>query len=160
LRRNTQFHTPWKQGMSAMIRSISLSWIELEERVAENYESAALRHFEDAAALQSSGRPDNAGHLIGFAAECAIKLRFESLRTAADAPHVHLPELVIAARKHFGARSKYTVSMFDVLKPDIFAGWNVNRRYHETGSTNNAELTEWFKVTKRLFATAGLRVKR
>jgi len=72
--------------------------------VAENYESAALRHFEDAAALQSSGRPDNAGHLIGFAAECAIKLRFESLRTAADAPHVHLPELVIAARKHFGAR--------------------------------------------------------
>jgi hypothetical protein len=132
----------------------------LELGVPENYASSALRHFEDATALQSSGKSDNAGHLIGFAAECAIKHRMISLRSATDAPHVHFPDLLIAARKHFGARSKYTVSMFNVLKPDIFAGWHVNRRYDETGSTGAAELAEWFSATKRLFATAGLKVKK
>lgn len=128
--------------------------------MAENFESAALRHYEDATVLQSSGRPDNAGHLIGFAAECAIKHRIVSLRPSKDSPKVHLPDLLVAARKHFGARSKYSISMFNLLKPDIFAGWNVNRRYDETGSTNEVELAEWFDVTKRLFATAGLKVRK
>jgi hypothetical protein len=130
------------------------------EYVAENYKSAALRHFEDAVALQSSGRPDNAGHLVGFAAECAIKHKIVSLRSAANASHLHFPDLLVVARKQLGARSRYSVSMFDVLKPDIFSGWHVNRRYDETGSTDVAELTEWFNVTKRLFATAGLKVKK
>jgi hypothetical protein len=40
----------------------------------ENYEDAAVRHYDDAKALRDSGRGDNAGHLIGFAAECAIKV--------------------------------------------------------------------------------------
>jgi hypothetical protein len=43
-----------------MIRSISLNWIELGEPVAEDYQSAALRHFEDATTLRISGRYDNA----------------------------------------------------------------------------------------------------
>lgn len=128
--------------------------------MAENYESAALRHFEDAMALKYSGRPDNAGHLIGFAAECAIKHKMVSLRSTKNAPNVHFPDLLIAARKQLGARSNFTVSMFGILKPDIFAGWHVNRRYDETGSTGAAELTEWFKTTQRLFATAGLKVKK
>jgi hypothetical protein len=128
--------------------------------MAESYESAALRHFEDATTLRTSGRYDNAGHLIGFAAECAIKHRIMALRPATDAPHVHFPGLLVAARKQFGPRSQYSVSMFDVLKPDVFAGWHVNRRYDETGSTDDAELIKWFGVTKRLFATAGLKVKK
>jgi hypothetical protein len=69
-----------------MIRSISLNWIELGEPVAEDYQSAALRHFEDATTLRISGRYDNAGHLIGFAAECAIKHRIMSLRPAPTLP--------------------------------------------------------------------------
>ena len=125
----------------------------------ENYESAALRHFEDAAALQASDKIDNAGHLVGFAAECAIKHRISSLRPGENTPQGHFPEILIAARKQLGPRSQYT-GMYDVLKGDIFYGWNVNHRYYETGHTDPGELTKWFDATKRLFATAGLKVRK
>jgi len=126
--------------------------------VPEDYESAAIRHFEDATALQSSGRPDNAGHLVGFAAECAIKHRILNLRPQANSPHGHFPELLVIARKHLGARGNFS-NMYNVLKGDVFPGWDVNRRYYETGSTSEAELAGWFSTAKRLFATARLKVK-
>jgi len=127
--------------------------------LAQNYESAATRHFEDATALQALGRADNAGYLIGFAAECAIKHNIVSLQPGAHSPQGHFPEILIAARKRLGPRSGYT-SMFDVIRADIFSGWNVHRRYDETGHTDSADLTKWFNTTKRLFATAGLKVRR
>jgi hypothetical protein len=125
----------------------------------EDYESAAYRHFEDAIALQSAGRTDNAGHLIGFAAECAIKYKLSTLRPLNNSPHGHFPEILIIARKHLGSRANYS-SMYDILKGNIFIGWHVNRRYDETGNTDPADLTSWFAVTKRLFATAGLKVRK
>ena len=39
----------------------------------ESYEHAAMRHFADAEDLAARRRLDNAGHLIGLAAECAVK---------------------------------------------------------------------------------------
>lgn len=125
----------------------------------EEYQSAAHRHFEDALTLQSSGRLDNAGHLIGFAAECAIKHKITTLRPQNNSPHGHFPDFLITARKHLVSRNNYT-SMYDVLKGPVFDGWNVNRRYGKTGDTTPAELADWFAVTKRLFATAGLRVRK
>jgi hypothetical protein len=50
--------------------------------------------------------------------------------------------------------------MYDVLKGDVFAGWDVNRRYYETGNTTEAELAGWFSITKRLFAIAELRGRK
>ena len=131
----------------------------LGARLPEDYQSAAIRHFEDATALRASDRPDNAGHLIGFAAECAIKYRITSLRPGQNSPHGHFPEILVAARKHLGARSSYT-SMYELLKADIFRGWDVNSRYQETGHTEQQELIKWFSVTKRLFATASLKVPK
>jgi hypothetical protein len=125
----------------------------------EDYQSAAIRHFEDAKALQSSGRIDNAGHLLGFAAECAIKLKITNLRPLSSAPHGHFPDLLVAARKHLGARSNFS-NMYDVLKGDAFRGWNVDRRYYKTGNTSKAELAMWLSTTNRLFATAGLKVQK
>ena len=83
------------------------------------------------------------GHLIGFAAECAIKLKILNLRPQNNSPHGHFPDLLIAARKHLGARANFS-NMYDILKGDVFAGWNVNRRYYETGNTSNSELALWF----------------
>ena len=100
----------------------------------ENYEEAAIRHYLDAQTLRESGRTDNAGHLVGFAAECAIKYRIVSLRPGNNSPHGHFPEIVNAARKHLGKRSDY-VRMYEILKGDIFRGWSVNRRYSSTGDT-------------------------
>jgi hypothetical protein len=50
--------------------------------------------------------------------------------------------------------------MYDILKGDIFRGWNVNRRYDETGMTAAADLAGWFTTTRRLFATAGIKVHK
>lgn len=126
----------------------------------QNYESAALRHFFDATSLLKRGDLDNAGHLIGFAAECAIKFRIVSLRPSQDSPHGHFPEIVNVARKHLsGGRFSYT-SMFDLLKTDVLRGWTVNRRYQETGSTTFDEVNEWFIDTKRIFASANLKARK
>jgi hypothetical protein len=127
--------------------------------MAENYESAALRHFKDAAALQSSGELDNAGHLFGFAAECAIKHKIASLRSPAETPHVHFPDLVNVARKQFRQRSQ-DLEMYQILQSAIFIGWHVNRRYEETGSTGIRELAQWVAATKNIFRTAGIKVQK
>ena len=122
----------------------------------DDYKSAAIRHLDDAVALQTAGRFDNAGHLIGFAAECAVKLRIKGLRPVATSPHGHFPELLIAARKQLGPRSGYD-RMYDLLKGGVFNNWDVNRRYDSTGDTAQAEVIEWTRLTKQLFAAAGLK---
>lgn len=125
----------------------------------EDYKSAAIRHFEDAEFLKFSGKSDNAGHLVGFAAECAIKHKILTLQLSQGSPHGHFPDFLIVARKHLGSRANFT-NMYDILKADIFRNWNVNRRYSATGTTSAEELEDWFSVTMRLFATAGLKVRR
>ena len=127
--------------------------------MSENYASAAARHFEDAADLRGAGRTDNAGHLIGFAAECAIKHNISSLRLGKASPHGHFPEILIAARKHLGPRAGYT-QMFNLLRADTFRGWDISSRYMSTGHTNIVDLETWFQTTKRLFAAAGLKVRK
>jgi hypothetical protein len=84
----------------------------------EDYQSAALRHYQNAQSLKSSGDLDNAGHLIGFAAECAIKFRIANLRPGMGNPHGHFPEIIETAKRHLGARFEYS-SMFDVLKGGV-----------------------------------------
>jgi hypothetical protein len=103
-----------------------------------------------------AGKFDNAGHLMGFAAECAIKHRITSLRPQLGAPHGHLPDILIAARKQLGQRANYT-SMFSIIKNDIFQNWHVNRRYCATGDTSNHEIAEWGEITKRILASASIK---
>ncbi len=129
------------------------------ESLPQDYESAAVRHFDDATTLRNLGRTDNAGHLIGFAAECAIKHRISSLRPGVNVPQGHFPEILIAARKHLGQRSGYT-GMYTIVKNDIFKRWSVNKRYDETGHTQPGDLEEWVATTKRLFAVAQLRRRK
>lgn len=126
--------------------------------LAEDYESAAARHYEDANRLRGLSRPDNAGYLVGFAAECAIKHRITSLRPLENAPHCHLPDILVAARTHFGPRSGYT-DMYHIVKGDIFKGWSVANRYGQTGHTNEADLAQWFTTARRLLASAKVRVR-
>lgn len=122
----------------------------------DNYRSAALRHLADAKTLNTTRRFDNAGHLIGFAAECAIKHQLSTLRQPQEVSG-HFPELLLAARKRLGARSQYSITMYQVVKEEIFAGWNVNRRYHATGHTSEEEMKRWLAQTQRLFACAKLK---
>ncbi len=69
-----------------------------------------------------------AAHLVGFAAECAIKYRIETLRPAAGAPHGHFPDLIDIARKHL--RTRRDTALHNILKqPQLMDGWDVSLRY-------------------------------
>jgi len=125
----------------------------------EDYKSAALRHLSDAETLRDGGRFDNAGHLVGFAAECAIKFKISTLTTDGAAPHGHLPDFLVVARKHLGARTRYS-GMYNIVKRDIFKSWDVGRRYETTGATVEQELDEWFSETRRLFAQAQIKERK
>lgn len=127
----------------------------------EKYDSAAIRHFEDAQLLRDSGKLDNAGQLVGFAAECAIKHQIASLKPNQSSPHGHLPDFLTVARKHLNGRGSYPYpEMFNLVKQNIFRDWSVKRRYYQTGNTTENELVSWFKVTKSLFAAAKLKARK
>lgn len=130
-----------------------------KRELMEDYRSAALRHLTDASSLRASGSRDNAGHLVGFAAECAIKLKISTLPTGGAAVHGHLPSFLVIARKHLGQRANYS-GMYEIVKADVFRTWDVSRRYGATGNTTDAELDEWFGVTRRLFAQAQIKERK
>ncbi len=56
----------------------------------ENYREAAIRHLNDSEKLLESNSVDNAGHLIGFAAECAIKYKIELNNNDNPKMHFHI----------------------------------------------------------------------
>jgi hypothetical protein len=130
----------------------------LKDGTLENYQAAALRHYLDASTLRDAGRLDNAGHLIGFSAECAIKSRIESLGSSDCPPAQHLPDILVAARKRLGERSNFT-SMYNLLKNDIFADWAVDHRYSPTGKITSEQFNAWFGMTGRLLAAANIRTR-
>lgn len=130
----------------------------LKDGSPEDYQAAAIRHFQDATTLRSTGQLDNAGHLIGFSAECAIKHRIEALGSADGSPALHLPQILDAARRRLGERANFT-SMFNLLKGDIFVGWAVDHRYSETGKVTSDQIEAWFGVTQRLLAAANIRLR-
>lgn len=125
----------------------------------EKYDNAAIRHFFNARLLEKNGDLDNAGHLIGFAVECAIKHKISTLPANAKGPHGHFPDFQNIAIKHLQSRSGYSTSMLGILKKSILVGWCVDRRYYATGNTTQAELDSWFEDAKRVFACANLKVK-
>lgn len=130
----------------------------LKDGSPEDYQEAAVRHYQDANSLRATGRLDNAGHLIGFAAECAIKHKIGTLGTGESSPPQHLPTILPAARKKLGERVGYS-AMFDLLKGDAFSDWAVDHRYSQTGKITDEQLASWITLTQRLFAAANIRVR-
>lgn len=124
--------------------------------MTEKYDEASVRHFEDAERLAAAPahRYDNAGHLIGFAAECAIKHAVASLGHGTE--KLHIPLLIGNAKKHLtGLRSK---AMLDVVShQDFFSKWSVNRRYDADGTTSPELYATWRVSASRALGAAGLR---
>jgi len=126
----------------------------------EDYSSAALRHYEDAVLLFNAGKLDNSGHLIGFAAECAMKHVISSSSASNNAPHGHLPSFINIAKSHLTSRKRHG-SLFNLLKErEMFKTWDVSRRYSHTGNTKVEELKDWHESTRRVLATVGLKAAR
>ncbi len=85
--------------------------------MSEDYNEAALRHYRDAEHLADDNRIDNAAHLIGFAAECAIKHAFDGLQNSmGDLPRIHLPDLANAALKRVKSKSPKEIAFHSLLR--------------------------------------------
>lgn len=122
----------------------------------EDYASAALRHFMDAEILMEHRRWGGAGHLFGFAAECAIKHRIETLRPEQDTPHGHFPQILEAARRHLASRRD--IAMHAVLRlPNLMDRWTVSLRYSHDNRVSKLDCDLWRDHASRLIGAAGLR---
>jgi hypothetical protein len=122
----------------------------------EDYAQAASRHFSDSDRLAKALRWGNAGHLVGFAAECAIKYRIETLRPASGAPHGHFPALLDIARKHL--RNRRDTTMHSVLKiSNLMKGWEVDLRYAADAAVGKTQYEAWRAHAVRVLGAAGVR---
>jgi hypothetical protein len=122
----------------------------------EEYGEAAVRHLTDADLLAGGKRWGGAAHLVGFAAECAIKHRIETLRPEQGAPHGHFPEILDAARRHLGRRRD--TALHAVLKmSNLMEGWRVSLRYSGDVAVDQPRYALWREHAMRLLCAAGLR---
>jgi hypothetical protein len=127
-----------------------------EISVAEFYAESAIRHFDDATLLSRENRQDAAGHLIGFAVECAIKHVVQALRPSTGMPHVHLPALIENARKVLHGRQKQSIQTV-LARPGFMGGWAVEQRYGPNGFVSKTQFETWRDDAKRVIGAAGLR---
>jgi len=124
--------------------------------MCEIYDQAALRHFRDADFLAADKRWDNAGHLIGFAAECALKHAIVSLRPNQNVPHKHLPELQDIAKKHLNQRTHRGLHGL-LIQTKYFDGWVVDGRYSGDDSVSEDTYKDWRVHATRILGAAGIR---
>ena len=127
----------------------------------ETYDEAAIRHFADAETLAGAQRYDNAGHLIGFAAECAIKHAFALIEPSDASPRLHLPDLANAIRKRIKSKSPREVPLRNLLEKTrrggFFHDWRVAARYGASGHVDLPTYRTWKLLAERTLGAAGLR---
>ena len=123
----------------------------------ESYEHAAMRHFADAEDLAARRRLDNAGHLIGLAAECAVKHAVR--RVAPNPPHIHFPKLTAEIRK-FGGRDTVLYKVRRALSPpthgSVFDDWDITMRYCADGHVEDAQYRKWKVATGQIMSAASI----
>lgn len=123
----------------------------------DDYKQSAIRHFESAEILHNLQKYDTSAHLLGLAAECAIKDKCKITRADLTGIHGHLPDLFrIALRKidHNHDRALHTL-----LKRNFFANWSINDRYSSDGKVTQDMLNNWFAETKQIFRHTGIKKK-
>jgi hypothetical protein len=119
----------------------------------EDYKNAAIRHYRDAVTLRATNRNDNAGHLLGFAAECAIKSVLVGIGKSPT--KMHLPTLVSEALLKFAARHP----LYAPLTRQPFQNWKIAQRYETDGHVSQAQLNDWFECTRAIFVAANIKVR-
>ena len=121
----------------------------------ESFEDAARRHFADAEDLAERQRLDNAGYLIGLAAECAVKHAVRHVTP--NPPRIHFPELTAGVRQ-LGGRNPVFSKIRQALSPpahgSVFDDWSIAIRYGADGQVLNAQYRKWKAATGRIMNAA------
>lgn len=128
--------------------------------MGQDFGSAAGRHLADSDHLVGLSSFDNASHLAGVAAECALK---EMLiyhlggratagrpRTPSDAEVGHLPQAWTLVAALPGLRGYVGLAtLLSATNP--FAKWTVSSRYSATGDTSEADARVHVEAARRLY---------
>ena len=117
--------------------------------MAENYQQAARRHLADTEALAKDGRFDNAGYLVGYAAECALKQRFPNLSP------VHFPDLIGNAKHRLDRRRDASVRLVLGVS-NLMEGWSTDLRYASDSEAAETNWNLWHNHAIRLLHAVGL----
>lgn len=132
---------------------------------AEDFSSAAYRHYQDAQLLERENRVENADQLYGLAAECAIKKALIELPAFAKAGMLdesykrHINELWKKVNPQ--SLQKRYPGLHACLKADnLFSDWHVNQRYVAGGVISLETMQKHRDMTKRLLSAVGLPGKR
>lgn len=122
----------------------------------EAYAEAAVRLYGDGISLHAKNSVATATHLYGLAAECALKecLR-HFVKSTADMPHTHLPDLVNDA-KRLAAGRKFKGLIGLLSKGDYMDGWRVDNRYWATATFSAAQCNQYREHARRTLIAAGL----
>ena len=126
----------------------------------EAYGEAAKRHYADAKVLAAEQRYDNAGHLVGFAAECALKHALDLHEPQKENPRLHLPQIVDVMLKRLSSRNPRTAMLRTLLlqgQTTFFQDYNVSDRYSANGTVTSAMYAQWESLAKRTLGAAGIR---
>ncbi|HEV2678713.1 MAG TPA: hypothetical protein VGV37_29565 [Aliidongia sp.] len=126
----------------------------------EAYEEAAKRHYTDAKILAAGQRFDNAGHLIGFATECALKHALGLHEPQKENPKLHLPQIVSVMLKRLSSRNPKAATLRTLLlqgQATFFHDYDVSDRYSPNGTVTSAMYEQWESLAKRTFGAAGIR---
>lgn len=122
-----------------------------------NYYTAANRHIIDSSHLYLHGRIDNADHLCGIAAECALKhiLIINGAHVSPDGTinnpyREHINKLwdnaVLYLHNRSGARSFPFLS----LASTPFQHWTINNRYEDDGHAQDTDYQDRYQLARTL----------
>lgn len=123
----------------------------------DDYKQSAVRHYESAEILQNQQKYDTSAHLLGLAAECAIKEKCKITRAELTGIHGHLPDLFkVAIRK---VNQHTDRGLHALLQKQYFCNWSINDRYSSDGKVTEEMLKNWFAETRQIFRYTGIKKK-
>jgi hypothetical protein len=125
----------------------------------EAYDQAAIRHYKDGELLASTSRLENADHLFGLAAECAIKVALAhsiSQKAISQVPYVHINQGLWGAAL-LQIQAKRFPGLALLLKGNNpFSDWDVGQRYFGDGVVKQPTIDNHRKAARRLLGAVGL----
>jgi hypothetical protein len=109
-----------------------------------NFHKASERHWKDADLLEKQLRPENADHLFGLSAECAIKAAMATLGAPlksngdlSDQYQLHVDQLWDKFQ-HFAQGPHLSRYAALLGRSNPFRDWRIIQRYYEDGHLQNS----------------------
>ncbi|MGO4167880.1 hypothetical protein [Novosphingobium sp. YAF33] len=126
--------------------------------MADDYAASAKRHSEAASDLAANAKYDNAGYLIGYTAECAIKHKMRQVSgQATERIEGHCPNIMNALRLRIQHRGLTGQWLQVVRGPNPLSDWEVDQRYASNGHVTKEKFEDWQKFANRLMSLAGIK---